>query len=108
MNYQLHYAKLENDGDVPLLEFKSFVKMVRHIDATTISRHKDRVYLIAVEIADVIIIEHNLLTVFSLIEKFKGYRVFFFQEYASYEEAYKVALDMREPNKLCYDNNTFN
>ena len=27
----------------------------------------------------------------------------FLQEYASFEDAYKVALDMRELNHLCYD-----
>ena len=27
---------------------------------------------------------------------------FFLQEYDSFEEAYKVALNMREPNPLCY------
>jgi hypothetical protein len=29
-------------------------------------------------------------------------RCVYLQEYESYEEAYKVALDMKEPNPLCY------
>ena len=29
--------------------------------------------------------------------------VFFLQEYESFEDAYKVALSMREPNPLCYN-----
>lgn len=28
---------------------------------------------------------------------------FFVQEYQTYEDAYKVALDMREPNSRCYN-----
>lgn len=31
----------------------------------------------------------------------KGYDIFL-QEYESFEEAYKVALSMREPSELCY------
>jgi hypothetical protein len=37
-----------------------------------------------------------------------GTNSFYLQEYDSYEDAYKVALDMREPNRLCYNNNETN
>lgn len=29
--------------------------------------------------------------------------MFFLQEYPSFEDAYKVALDMQETSKLCYN-----
>lgn len=32
-------------------------------------------------------------------------KLIFIQEYPTYEDAYAVALDMREPNPMCYNKN---
>ena len=55
-----------------------------------------------------IIIENNFTIFYNIIHNLNlagqddlNYN-FFLQEYDSFEEAYRVALNMREPNPLCY------
>ena len=84
-------------------------------------KHFDSVYLFAIESnhleGDVIIIEDTIEglliannLILSLIYESDDFPDddelnvnFFIQEYASYEDAYSVALVMRENNELCYD-----
>ena len=84
-------------------------------------KHFDSVYLFAIESnhleGDVIIIEDTIEglliandLILSLINAELEYDDklnvnFFIQEYSTYEDAYEVALIMRENNELCYDPN---
>ena len=109
MKYKLHYAKLDLQGDIPCLEFTS-IEEVRSFITSIIYPLKmvnEKVYVIAIQ-DEVIVTENGLL----IEELFDGnlnsaYPFFesediFIQEYPSYEEAYKVALDMKEVSPLCY------
>ena len=58
-----------------------------------------------------ILITENLQTLISAVENshfnlvWNSPQNFHVQEYQTYEDAYKVALDMREPNHRCYNTN---
>ena len=45
----------------------------------------------------------------SFVEHFESdYQEIYLQQYSSYEEAYKVALTMKETSRLCYNNGNLN
>ena len=46
-------------------------------------------------------VQHNFFADFKKDDNFDS--EFHIHEYSSYEDAYKVALDMREPNPKCYN-----
>lgn len=116
---KLHYAPLVLDGDIPCYEFENAVQL--HFHLLQILK-EGIVYLVATE-DDIYVSEHNGTIqeffkqrcprfLFTEIEKEECHElvdkeesrvvVFYLQEYASYEEAYEVALDMKETSPLCY------
>ncbi len=124
MNYKLHYAPLDLNGqDIKELSFNSKTDMALFVRSIVLPAklHADRVYLCAFP-EDEIIVSEDEFFVLSLFEKdchyldrfFTGVKVengdvinfpneYFLQEYSSYEDAYKSALEMKEPNPLCYN-----
>lgn len=113
MKVNLHYAKLDlQDDDIPCYEFTSIEEVRSFITSIVypLKMVNEKVYVIAIQ-DEVIVTENGLL----IEELFNGnlnsaYPFFenediFIQEYPSYEDAYKVALDMKETSSLCYNNN---
>ena len=111
MIYKIHYANLNLQGDIPCLEFTS-IEEVRSFIISIVYPLKmvnERVYVIAIE--DEVIVTEDVLLVqrlfddnFDSVYPLHECDVIFIQEYLSYEEAYKVALDMKETSPLCYSN----
>ena len=104
----LHYAELNNEGDIPCLEFNTVDEFSNFLSKVT----EDIVYVFAFEFPDtdgkqeVFVTED--LTMVSVImrncfELITTDNKFFLQEYPSFEDAYKVALDMQETSELCYN-----
>jgi len=108
MIYKIHYAKIDlNDGDIPCLVFNS-IKRVRAFIASIVYPLKTvngKVYLIAIQ-DEVIVTENGLLLQELFDHKLNSVYPFyegediFIQEYPSYEDAYKVAIDMKEVSPL--------
>lgn len=108
---KVHYAKLNLQGDIPCYEFqgiedlRTFVNGI--IDQHSGFKAENMVYLIAIQ--DDVFVTENLQLVQELFDGnlnsaypfYEGEDVFI-HEYQSYEEAYKVALDMKEDSPLCY------
>ena len=111
--YKIYYAPVDLQGDIPCLEF-SLIDEVRSFISSIvypIRMVNEKIYVVAIQ--DEIIVTENGLFIDDLFNKqfFSVYPFYecdeiHIQEYLSYEEAYKIALEMREPNRLCYDNNT--
>ena len=109
MACKIHYAKLNLQGDIPCLEFTS-IEEVRSFIASIVYPVKmvnEKVYVIAIQ--DEVIVTENGLLVEELFDgnlnsayPFYEGEAIFIQEYPSYDEAYKVALDMKEVSPLCY------
>ena len=109
MTYRIHYAKLNLQGDIPCLEFNSIDDLRSFIDSIVypLKLVNEKIYLLAID--DEIIVTDNGLLVYEIFDGninaldpfYEGVDIFI-QEYSSYEEAYKVALDMREDHPLCY------
>ena len=119
--YVLHYAPENLTGDIPESSYSDFQHLVTQVDATILNRayKKPLVYLLAMEIegetheqksnCEILVTKYPdmigrfLTLLYNYAVKDSDLRIdFFLQEYLSYEEAYKVALDMRENSPLCY------
>lgn len=109
MKYRIHYGALNNDGDIPCLEYDAVEEVIGFITSIIypIKRISDKVYLIAFD--DDIVVTDDALLVDDIFSDGHGcYSPYesdeiFIQEYPSYEDAYKVALMMRETSHLCYN-----
>ena len=111
MRYKLHYAKLDLQGDIPCYEL-SGIEEVKNFVSGIVGQHptgnaENMVYLIAIQ--DEVFVTENCQLVQELFDgnmnsayPFYENEPIFIQEYPSYEDAYKVALDMKEENSLCY------
>lgn len=107
----LYYAKgTDLEQDVQTLKFKKVKDLLDFVkEVFTLNTGKDIVYLSGDgednDMYGEIFTSQNLFTFYNHIESFnlEADYVFFLHEYESYESAYKVALDMREINELCYD-----
>ena len=99
--YKLHYEKVENNGDIPCHNFGAFTDLEHYMMELAVTSWCDRVYVFAAE--DKVFVHHELdFMRWHILPTFKHYSEIHLQEYHSYEEAYKVALDMREPYAMCY------
>ncbi len=110
MTHKLHYAKVDLQGDIPC-HFLKGIQEVRDFVSEILDKSQeakqDVVYLVSVQ-DDIFVTENEAL----VLELFDGnlnaaYPFFegediFIQEYTSFEEAYQVALSMKETSKLCY------
>jgi hypothetical protein len=108
---KLHYAKLDLQGDIPCYELNG-IEEVRNFVSGIVGQHptgkaEKMVYLIAIQ--DDVFVTQNCQLVQELFDGnlnsvypfFEGEDIFI-QEYSSYEEAYKIALNIKEVSPLCY------
>jgi len=118
METTLHYAPLVLGGDIPRHVFnskKGVLKFFQNLFLKEPNTHSEKtVYLLAMQ--GEIFISTNTCFIEELFESklnsiypyYEGDgNDIFLQEYASFEEAYKVALDMKEEDPLCYDKDHF-
>jgi hypothetical protein len=105
-NYELHYAKLNLKGNIPVYKFESFNDLSNYVLKILSSNQDKRVYVIAKDFETRCpIITDDIDDVYFVLNKFPSFgfkSATFIQEYNSFEEAYKVALTMVENNVLCY------
>ena len=111
--YTLHFAELPIDEDIQQFKFKHFRELRKKVFDLLNPKTNDRIYLYTIDGQRTPILIHEnprhiidsmnglMLGEIELMEE----RHFFIQEYETYEDAFKVALDMHEPNELCYENN---
>lgn len=103
-----------HDGEVEVMEFKTVEELIEFIEEL---KRFDCIWLVADE-SDIndditssceILITEDVYTIISAIGvdffscSLRKDSKLFIQEYQSYEDAYKVALDMREGNPKCYN-----
>jgi hypothetical protein len=107
MSYKLHYAELNLQEDIFCIEFESKYKLLDYIVSiynNNYLTYLDRVCLVA--ISDHLIVVNSMGRILQFINDELNPIDFnenvYLQEYDSYEEAYKVALSMKENNPLCY------
>ena len=115
----LHYGKgkdLKNENDILNIKFKTTKALIKFFKNVVLENDdKETIYVLTNcsnnfedSYTDVFIFEnvYRLTTLFKVIEAVVNgldEKNVFLQEYSNYEDAYKVALSMRETNKLCYD-----
>ena len=126
VNYKLHYADLEQNeigSDIPCFEFSKLESLIDFVYSKTLKNtigenensESDRVYLISIQEEEndddisEIFVTHDCGMPALFIKNcssclgFKHEGIIFIQEYKSYEEAYSVALSMKEVSRLCYE-----
>jgi hypothetical protein len=116
MKIRIEFARLGQDitscflyGEHDVTEFLNVFLFHYHKDGFA----KNMVYLLYIENGDELFVTQNIILIKELLEgkvapcpvlnKTKEF-VIFLQEYESYEEAYEVALLIKEINPLCYNN----
>jgi len=108
--YELHYAPIELTNEIPCLIFHKKSDLVAWVDLKLEDEYTESkiVYLVAMEgyKHDEVFVSDDTMLVLSFIDDNIDNSQFtwFLQEYKSYEEAYKVALDIQETKPNCYEN----
>jgi hypothetical protein len=111
MKIKLHYAKLDLQGDIPCYEFKGIAE-IRNFISEIVGQHptgkaENMVYLITIQ-DDVFVTQNCQLIEELFVGNLNSVYPFYededisIHEYASYEEAYKVALNIQEVTGLAY------
>lgn len=98
---KLHLAIGTGTENIPVLEYENKEELIDYLHELKMF---DCVWLATEngELSEILITE-NLTTLIKWIENdFMNLETIFIQEYQSYEDAYAVALDMREGNAKCY------
>jgi hypothetical protein len=108
MIHKLNYASLVLDGDIPCYEFKSKDELLAFVGSEMFPLRDDIVYLVCIE--DEVFVTERGIFVYELFENsLRSVWAYYegdachIHEYSSYEEAYKVALDLKETSPLCYE-----
>lgn len=119
MNYKVHYAAKKLNGDIPVYSFSTLTEVLA-FTLTELNNSEDTVFLLSIN--DLTLVsEYAGLIAGSIDSTIKAYSPtiikngiseldeeydnefdIFIQEYNSYEDAYKVALEMAEESPLCY------
>ena len=101
--FELHYFEHEK---LEVLRFYTTVELVKYLAKLRLKKHVwlatengEKGEIIITESIDTLISAVNA-GVFNLL--LNGSQPFFLQQYDTYEDAYAVALDMREGNPKCY------
>ena len=103
--FKLHYASLDLQGDIPCFEFKKHSDMIDFIDEKCINRNGQVVWLLAKEGFTDVFVSESHLSIQDFLNKKSVWQTtgnYFLQEYPSFQDAYKVALDMAEISPMCY------
>jgi len=100
--YKLYYAELNNHDDIPCIEFDSEDELIEEVIGY-ILEPIDIVWVLAWD-GEVFVSNESLIIENILGSAYFEEKEVHIQEYSSYEEAYKIALAMKEPNPLCYKN----
>lgn len=103
----IHYAELGVVGDINSIFFDSLLDAQDFLDSIIypLSIKNERIYLVAID-DEITISENAFYAIDEFIFSFypeSEMEDIYIQEYSSYEEAYKVALNMREESPLCYE-----
>jgi len=104
--FKLHYASLDlGNNDIPCFEFQKHSQMVDFIDEKCINRNGQVVWLLAKKDSTDVFISECHLSIQDYFTRKYLWNIsddYFLQEYQSFEDAYRVALDMSEISPLCY------
>jgi hypothetical protein len=90
------------NGDIPIIPFETKKELIDYVFEL---QKFDCIWLFTTgcENGEIIVTE-NILFLIMIIEMSTIEGDIFIQEYQSYEDAYSVALDMKETNPKCYNN----
>ena len=101
INTQLHYAELHLIDDIPHYPFDDMNSLLGFILAEATY---DCVHLVCID--GNVFVTHDLPQLLRFIQSYEKFLIdcdVYWQEYSSYETAYKVALDMQEVSPFCYN-----
>lgn len=97
----LHYAKIDNNEDIPYEVFDDLNELISFILADA---SFDVVHLICID--DNVFVSHDIAQICRFVNMYEDYLKdgvdVYWQEYDSYQSAYAVGLSMQEQTGLCY------
>ena len=104
--FTLHYAHIDSKGEIPKFEFDKHLLMVDFIDEHCYGRKGDVVWLLKRPDDTNLFVSESYIDIQMMLERWPLWGTigdYFLQEFNSFEEAYKVALEMVEESHLCYE-----
>jgi hypothetical protein len=107
MRFKLYYGKIDQDGETPLLTFKSRRQRKLFILDKLLDTRGEKVFVLVIDygggLNSVYVFDKWHCIRFLETDSFGSeHYTFSLYEYESYQDAYKVALDMKEESPLCY------
>lgn len=105
---ELNFAPLPLSSDSISVMFNTFEELCEWLSLKYEDTLNSKVFLFTHEGEcydnEILISEHEgiLFQQMLCIAEYPGNKMFYWQEYESYEDAYAVALTMKEDNPLCY------
>jgi len=109
---KLNYGCLDQNIELVTFELSNIPQLIDKIDELCCGNGPviNKVYLFAVDgfdaHIDFVFVSESYLEIEEIIKyhkRLKNKKHFFFHEYESFEDAYAVALTMKEDNLLCYN-----
>jgi len=115
LKIKLFYAPCDlGENDIVGFKIIGLKDLVDKIDELCHGKVKKRVFLLASEDlgyeeeSNFVFISDSYLEIEEILlnhKRLRACKTFFLQEYESFEDAYSVALSMKENSELCYNNN---
>jgi len=104
INTVVHYAPINIDEDILPYPFENLNELLGFVLAEA---SYEVVHLVSID--NNIFVSHGIAEIGKFIKSYKDYLIdgidIFWQEYDSYEAAYRVALSMQETSIFCYSDN---
>ena len=101
INVELHYAPINLDSDIPEYYFDSVTELLGFVFSQA---SYEVVHLISID--ENVFASHDISQITRFIKNYEDFYndgiIVFWQEYDSYESAYRVALTMQETSVFCY------
>ena len=103
---KLHYASIDSDKEINIFEFKDKRALLDQIDQICYGKLNENVLLFSTDNhSDFTFVTNNYLEIQFILSKCNAIFTsndYYLQEYDSFEEAYSIALSMKESNEKCY------
>ena len=104
---ELNYAAIDADfelEDIPKYYLEDITAVIDFLNKKTLDRRGEYVLLVCAEDIDQLFVDESSVWMqANILPLFAGCKIIHIHEFYSYQEAYIIALAMKEPSALCYE-----
>ena len=104
---EVNYAAIDinfEEEDIPKYYLEDIAAVIDFLNKKTLNRRGEYVLLVCAEDIDQLFVDESSVWLQAyILPLFAGCKIIHIHEFRSYEEAYIIALAMKEPSALCYE-----